>query len=102
MDKLNFLQIYGQAHIQALTVENIKQAFKKTGGWPFNPKVITNEKLAPSKQTAIKDHLPILADDLAMETLADLIHELAIINDNANDTSTPTITYTDMTDPIPT
>lgn len=83
-------------------MENIKQAFKKTGVWPFNPKVVTDEMLALSKQTAIKDHLPILADDSAMETLADLIHKLAIINNNANDTSTPTITFTDMTDPTPT
>jgi len=58
--------------------------------------------LAPSKQTAVKGHLPILADDPATETLADLICELAIINDNADDTSTPTITSTDMTDPTPT
>ena len=102
MDKSNFLQIYGRAHIRALTVENIKQSFKKTGVWPFNPKVITDEMLAPSKQTAVKGHLPIPADDPATETLADLIRELAIINDNADDTSTPTITSTDMTDPTPT
>ncbi|KII87829.1 hypothetical protein PLICRDRAFT_81106, partial [Plicaturopsis crispa FD-325 SS-3] len=39
--KENFLSIYGEAHVQALTPEVIKSAFRKTGVWPFDPSVIT-------------------------------------------------------------
>ena len=52
MDKTTFLTIYGQAHVRALISENIKSAFKKTGVWPFNPHVVTEEMLVPSKETS--------------------------------------------------
>lgn len=57
--KSNFLAIYGAAHVRALTPETIKSAFRKTGVWPFNPKVITNEMLAPALETSNQGHLSI-------------------------------------------
>jgi len=55
----HILGIYGCAHAKALTSDNIKLAFKKTGVVPFNPGVITPEMLAPSKPTSIESHLPV-------------------------------------------
>jgi hypothetical protein len=57
--KSNFLAIYGAAHVRALTPETIKSAFRKTGVWPFNPKVVTDEMLAPALETSNQGHLPI-------------------------------------------
>ena len=79
IDKTTFLAIYGQAHVHALTSENIKSAFKKTGVWPFNPHVMTEEMLAPSKETS-EAHLPIPLDDLAVNVLATVLRKLAKIS----------------------
>jgi hypothetical protein len=57
--KSNFLAIYGAAHIHALTSETIKSAFQKTSVWPFNPKVIMDEMLAPARESSNQGHLPI-------------------------------------------
>ena len=54
--KSNFLSVYGRAHLQALTPQNIKAAFRKTGVYPYNPSVITPDKLAPAHKTAIIHH----------------------------------------------
>ena len=50
--KNNFLDVYGKAHNQALTLENIKAAFRKTGLCPFDPSVIPAEAIAPSKKSS--------------------------------------------------
>ena len=81
MDKTTFLTIYGQAHVCALTSENIKSAFKKTGVWPFNPHVVTEEMLAPSKETSSEAHLPIPLDDPAVNVLATMLRKLAKISE---------------------
>ena len=85
MDKNTFLVIYGQAHVRALTSGNIKSAFKKTGIWPFNPSVVTEEMLAPSKETSSEAHLPIPPDDPAVNILATMLRKLATISE-AEDT----------------
>ncbi|KDQ33603.1 hypothetical protein PLEOSDRAFT_1073814 [Pleurotus ostreatus PC15] len=59
LNKSNFLAIYGAAHIQALTPENIKAAFRKTGVYPFDRSVITQEMMAPSLETSFRGHLPV-------------------------------------------
>jgi hypothetical protein len=56
VSKSNFLSVYGRAHLRALTQVNIKAAFRKTGVYPFNPSVITDDKLAPARETAIEHH----------------------------------------------
>ncbi|KAJ3746480.1 hypothetical protein DFH05DRAFT_953283 [Lentinula detonsa] len=53
VDKTNFLSIYAETHLQTLTEQNIKAAFRKTGVIPFNPTVITPEMMAPSETTSI-------------------------------------------------
>jgi len=85
MDKNTFLAIYGRAHVRALTVENIKSAFKKIGVWLFNPHVVTEEMLAPSKEASSKAHLPIPSDDPAVNVLAMMLQKLAKISE-ATDT----------------
>lgn len=52
LSKENFLAVYGAAHIQALIPEIIASAFRKTGVWPFNPKVVTGEMMAPSLESS--------------------------------------------------
>lgn len=56
--KSNFITIYGQAHLRALTPDLIRMAFRKTGVWPFNPTVISEQMMAPSKETSYQGHLP--------------------------------------------
>lgn len=57
--KENFLGVYGAAHIRALTPDTIKSAFRKTGAWPFNPGIITEEMMAPSLETSSTGSLPL-------------------------------------------
>lgn len=58
--KENFLEIYGHAHIETLTPENVRAAFRKTGVHPFDPTVVTESMLAPSKPTSSSDsNLPV-------------------------------------------
>lgn len=81
MDKNNFLAIYGRAHVRALTVDNIKVAFKKTGVWPFNPNVVTEEMLAPSKETSCEAKLPIPPDDPTVNIIATMLQKLSMIKE---------------------
>ena len=81
MDKNSFLTVYGKAHVRALTPENIKAAFKKTGVWPFNPNVVTAEMLAPSKDTSCEAHVPLPPDDPAIDVLATMLRKLAKIDE---------------------
>ncbi|KAG1783663.1 hypothetical protein EV702DRAFT_1040198 [Suillus placidus] len=48
------------AHLGALTLDLIHMAFHKTGVWPFNPTVISEQMMAPSKETSCQGHLPIM------------------------------------------
>ncbi|KIK95322.1 hypothetical protein PAXRUDRAFT_49094, partial [Paxillus rubicundulus Ve08.2h10] len=57
--KSNFVSIYAQAHLQALTPDNICAAFQKMGAWPFNPDVVTKEMMAPSFETSSVGRLPL-------------------------------------------
>jgi hypothetical protein len=81
MDKNNFLAIYGRAHVRALTVDNITAAFKKTGVWPFNPNVVTEEMLAPSKETSCEATLPIPPDDPTVNIIATMFRKLSMIKE---------------------
>jgi hypothetical protein len=56
VSKTNFLSVYGRAHLRALTPENIKAAFRKTGVYPYDPSVVTEDMLAPAREMAIKHH----------------------------------------------
>lgn len=86
MDKNNFLAIYSAAHVRALTPENVKSAFEKTGVWPYNPLVVTEQMLAPSKATSVQAYLPVPMSDPATDALATMFRDLASINDAGRDT----------------
>ena len=58
--KANFISIYGCAHSAILTPGNIHLAFEATGVWPFKPKVVIAEMMAPSLETSSKNQLPLL------------------------------------------
>lgn len=77
IDKSNFLEIYAKAHILALTPENIKAAFQKTGVWPFNPEIVTSEMLAPSKETSCESHMPVPPAE-PVKILATLLRALSL------------------------
>ncbi|KDQ58561.1 hypothetical protein JAAARDRAFT_716877, partial [Jaapia argillacea MUCL 33604] len=57
--KDNFLPILVEAWMQAFMVTNIKSAFKATGLHPFNPNVVTPEKMAPSKESSMAGLFPL-------------------------------------------
>ncbi|KIJ97146.1 hypothetical protein K443DRAFT_106064 [Laccaria amethystina LaAM-08-1] len=59
VDKTNFLCIYGAAHSCALTLENIRAAFRQTSAWPFDCSVVTAEMMAPSLETSCQGYLPV-------------------------------------------
>ena len=60
ISKTNFLGIYSHAHLHALTPDNIKAAFFKTGVWPFDLSVITHEMMAVSKEMSCERQLPVV------------------------------------------
>jgi hypothetical protein len=82
IDKTNFLTIYGTAHIAALTPDLVKTAFRKTGVYPFNPAVVTEDMLAPSKETSEQGYLPVEASS-HIRVLARLLRDLSIKQDQS-------------------
>ncbi|THU97084.1 DDE-domain-containing protein, partial [Dendrothele bispora CBS 962.96] len=56
--KDTFAMIYGKAHLHTMTPDLIKTAFRKTGLWPVDRNVVTQEMMAPSKATSIKIYTP--------------------------------------------
>lgn len=49
IDKIDFLELYQQARCDAITPENIRKAWQKTGLLPFNPQLIL-ERYPPPEQ----------------------------------------------------
>lgn len=84
IDKTSFLEIYGRAHIRAITEDTILSAFRKTGVHPFNPDVVTDDMLAPSKESSIEGHLP-LPPPTPVRAIARLIEKLSINDDSFNE-----------------
>ena len=58
LSKANILDVIALAYDQAFTPSNIKAGFHATGIHPFNPAVITAEKMAPSKATTKRNLFP--------------------------------------------
>jgi hypothetical protein len=85
IDKSNFNMVYAKAYTRALTPENIKSAFRKTGIVPFNPDVVTPEMMAPSKETSSEAHLPVESSD-GVKIIANLLRKLQI-QENASDSN---------------
>jgi hypothetical protein len=76
VDKTNFLQIYGAAHIRALTPTNIKATFRKTGVWPFNCGIVMPAMMAPSLETSCRGHLPV-TPATPVRVMTDLIRQIS-------------------------
>ena len=72
ISKANILDIITPAYKDAFTPSNIKAGFCATGIHPFNPAVITAEKLAPSKATTNSNPFPG-ATPLVIRKTVDLI-----------------------------
>lgn len=58
LQKEDFAGVFGAAFLRVFQPALIKKAFEVTGIYPFNPKVITTDKLAPSKTTCLKASFP--------------------------------------------
>lgn len=74
--KENFLAVYGAAHLEVLQPELIKEAFRKTGIYPFCRDLVTPDMMAPSRETSYKTFLPIIPStpvrimtDLLLDTI---------------------------------
>lgn len=80
VSKSNFLQIYGRAHFRALTPENIKTAFRKTGIWPLDRNVISKADMAPSKETSCEAHLPI-ESSLDVQAVVGLLKKMSLADE---------------------
>lgn len=97
------MKVYAEAHLKALTKENILAAFRKTGIVPFNPDVITDEMLAPSQTSSTEGPLPLPAEE-PTTILTDMIHRIvarqAITSAGDNTTAAGAITRTTTTTPI--
>jgi len=61
--------------LQTLSPSTIKSAFRKTGVWPFDPSVVTEDMMGPSKESSCEGHLP-LAPAPAVQIVAKLIRDL--------------------------
>jgi len=73
VDKTTFLAVYAKAHLDAFTEANIRSAFRLTGVVPFNPDVIKENMLAPSRQTSTNAGLPV-TPQAPVRIMSDLIH----------------------------
>jgi hypothetical protein len=99
--KSNFLTIYGQAHLRALTPGLIRTAFRKTGVWPVNRDVVTEKMMAPSKETSCEGHLPITPSS-PVKIVAELLRKLSSekSSDNTDDSliaqQLPTTTHSEI------
>lgn len=54
VDKGDFAEVFGMAYLKAFTGETIKEAFKSTGVFPYNPNAITAAQTAPSEATSTR------------------------------------------------
>jgi len=88
IDKSNFNMVYAKAYTRALTPENIKSAFRKTGIVPFNPDVITPAMMAPSKETSCEAHLPVESSE-GVKAIAKMLSKLQLRGDASDSESHP-------------
>ncbi|RXW17484.1 hypothetical protein EST38_g8369 [Candolleomyces aberdarensis] len=75
VNKQCFLEVYANAHMKALSKQNIISAFRVTGVVPLNPDVITETMLAPSRTSSTSSSLPVPLPS-PTQALSDTIHAL--------------------------
>jgi hypothetical protein len=83
VSKKNFLGVYAKAHLEALSKKNIIAAFKKTGVVPFNPDVITETMLAPSRTSSTQSGLPVPLTS-PLRVMSDLIDRVVARQSNTD------------------
>jgi hypothetical protein len=59
LGKEHFLEVYTKAHTMAMTPQNIKAAFQKTGIHPWDPLQIHPSQIALSIESSIQGSLPL-------------------------------------------
>jgi len=72
IDKCDFLEIYQQARKDAITPENVRGAWEKTGLYPFNPDVVISQLPRPTERPStplestqlLALHTPLNTNDL--------------------------------------
>ena len=64
-----------------LTPGNAKASFHKTGVWPFDPSVVTNEMMAPSKETSCEGHLSVVPAT-PVQVITKLLQKLTTSDDH--------------------
>jgi DDE superfamily endonuclease len=57
--KGNFTKVFGEAFLMAFTRPTILAAFEKTGIYPYNPSVIMERQMEPSKATSTHGSFPL-------------------------------------------
>lgn len=101
ISKQNFITVYGRAHLRALTPNIIRAAFRKTGVWPFNPSVITQDMMAPSRETSCEGHLPVVPAT-PVRVIAKLLQDLSINDAEPNqDGDAPSSLINNQVPPLP-
>lgn len=63
VSKSNFIKTFEPVYRAAFTEDNIRAAWSRTGIIPFNPEVITEEKMAASKEFSINIDAPAVLDN---------------------------------------
>ncbi|KAK7461414.1 hypothetical protein VKT23_008592 [Stygiomarasmius scandens] len=79
LTKDSFAAIYGRAHLAALTPELVRTAFQKTGLWLLDPSVITDDMMAPSRDTSWKIYMPVEPSTpvrIMTDLLIDTVHNV--------------------------
>ena len=98
VSKRNFLSVYATAHTNALTANNIKSAFRKTGVVPLNPDVITDTMTAPSLVSSSRGVVPLLQTSPVRALTAlisnDIAWQAALRNTDEGNTSVHTPPHT--------
>lgn len=78
VSKENFLLVYGQAHIQTITPELVREAFHKTSIVPVDCTVVTLQMLAPSKDSSHQVISPIIPPTLVCKVTEYLLDVLPL------------------------
>ena len=95
--KQNFLDIYGGAHNEAFTHENILASFAATGMEPFNSEVISVNQMKPSMEFSTQGTFPMMLPT-PVKCIAAVMHEAAAGSGISHSTLTSTPSNTT---PIP-
>lgn len=87
--KGDFTEVFGRAFIKAFTKETIYSAFEKTGVYPFNPEVVTEQQMKTSEPTSTIGSLPVSLPSPIHAIMAVFNHHNLTAFDISTDTHNP-------------